>query len=316
MTAQSMSEETTLGTAPLAPTTLTAALIAGPKVELTWRDNATNEAGFVIERSTDGGVTFTQIGLAPIRNNTGNATYVDATVNTSAVNVTYTYRVAATNPVGVSDYSNSSTIAVPVVVPPPAPTNLAGSLVAGPQIKLTWRDNARVETGFLIERSTDGTTFTQVGTAPALSGIGTVTFNDTTIAPTAMNTIYTYRVAAVNGTSVSTFSNTTSVTLPALPTVPTNLTVVNGQNSNRNRSVILNWIDNSTNETGFTIQRATNAAFTQGLTTVTVGAGVTTLTQTGLARNTQYWFRIRANNGTIIYTAWVNATPFPIRTNP
>jgi hypothetical protein len=47
-----------------------------------------------------------------------------------------------------------------------------------------------------------------------------------------------------------------------------------------------------------------------------VAADVKTLTVTGLGVNTQYWFRIRANNGTIIYTAWMNATPFPIRTNP
>ena len=80
--------------------------------------------------------------------------------------------------------------------------------------------------------------------------------------------------------------------------------------------MILNWIDNSSNETGFTIQRATNSLFTQGLTTTTVAANVKTLTVTGLGINTQYWFRIRANNGTIISTFWVNAVPFPIRTNP
>jgi hypothetical protein len=104
--------------------------------------------------------------------------------------------------------------------------------------------------------------------------------------------------------------------VPALPVVPTNFTVVNGPNGNKSRSVVLNWIDNSNNETGFTIQRATNSLFTQGLTTTTVAANVNTLTVSGLAVNTQYWFRIRANNGTIIYTIWVNATPLPIRTNP
>jgi phosphodiesterase/alkaline phosphatase D-like protein len=97
---------------------------------------------------------------------------------------------------------------------------------------------------------------------------------------------------------------------------PSSLTLVNGPNKNKLRSVILTWADNSNNETGFTIQRATNSLFTQGLTTVTVGANVTTLTQTSLSPNTQYWFRIRANNGTIIFTFWVNATPFPILTNP
>jgi phosphodiesterase/alkaline phosphatase D-like protein len=104
--------------------------------------------------------------------------------------------------------------------------------------------------------------------------------------------------------------------VPALPSTPGNFTAVNGPNSNKTRSVILNWIDNSNNETGFTIQRATNSTFTQGLTTMAAAANTTTLTQTGLSRGTKYWYRIRANNGTFIYTIWVNATPFPIVTNP
>jgi phosphodiesterase/alkaline phosphatase D-like protein len=91
---------------------------------------------------------------------------------------------------------------------------------------------------------------------------------------------------------------------------------MNGPNRNKQRSVILTRADNSTNETGFTIERATNALFTQALTTVTVAANTTTLTQTGLTPNTQYWFRIRANNGTIVFTTWVNASPLPITTNP
>ena len=62
-----------------APTNLTATLQAGPQVSLTWMDNATNETGFSVERSTDG-VTFVQIATAPARNNTGNVTFVDTTV--------------------------------------------------------------------------------------------------------------------------------------------------------------------------------------------------------------------------------------------
>ena len=68
-----------LGTPPAAPTNLAATLQAGPQVRLTWRDNATNESGFVIERSTDG-VNFTQIATAPARSNTGNVTFTDTTV--------------------------------------------------------------------------------------------------------------------------------------------------------------------------------------------------------------------------------------------
>jgi hypothetical protein len=315
ITAKSMSGEVTVGTAPLAPTTLTATRQAGPQVRLAWRDNATNESAFIIERSTDG-TNFTQIATAPVRNNTGNVTFTDTTVKTATTSMTYTYRVAAINPVGASAYSNTVSILVPLATPPAAPTTLTATLKTGPQIGLSWKDNATNETGFVIQRSTDGVNFTQIGTAPALTATGTVTFTDTAITKSVANVTYSYRVAAVNGTGTSAFSNTASAVVPALPAAPGNFTVVNGANSNKTRSVILNWVDNSSNETGFTIERATNSTFTLGLTSVTVGQGVQTLTVTGLSRSTQYWFRIRSNNGTIIFSVWVNATPFPITTNP
>jgi hypothetical protein len=315
MTAQSISSPVTVGTVPLAPTNLMATLQAGPKVVLTWRDNAVNESGFVIERSTDG-TSFARIATAPARNNTGNVTFTDTTLVPSTTNVTYTYRVAASNPAGTSAYSTPAAVAVPVNAAPAAPANLSATLIAGPQIRLTWTDTATNESGFVIQRSNDGTNFTQIATAPALSATGAVTFTDATVTTSVANVTYTYRVAATNGAGTSAFSNTASVLIPALPAAPTNFTAVNGANANRKRSVVLNWIDNSSNETGFTIQMATNSLFTLGLTTINVGPGVQTYTQTSLNPSTQYWFRIRANNGAIISTVWVNATPFPIRTNP
>ena len=124
-------------------------------------------------------------------------------------------------------------------------------------------------------------------------------------------------MAATNLAGTTAFTNTATVTIPTAPAAPSGLAAANGANGNgNNRTVVLTWTDNSNNETGFQVQRATNATFTSGLNTVTVAANATTLTQTGLSRNTQYWYRIRAMNGTIISSAWVNATPFPIRTNP
>jgi FtsP/CotA-like multicopper oxidase with cupredoxin domain len=314
ITAQSISDAITLGTAPAAPTTLTAQLQSGPQVRLTWRDNATTENGFVIERSTDG-INFTQIATAPARSNTGNVTFTDTTIRAATQTQTYTYRVAAANVAGKSIYSNAAAVAVGVVAVPAAPTTLTATLQAGPLVQLSWTDNANNETGFRIERSVNGGAFTLLATASALPTSGTVTFNDTAVQPAATATTYAYRVAAINVGGTSAFTNTASVTEPALPAAPGNFAAVNGPNQNKQRSVILTWTDNSTNETGFTIQRATNSSFTQGLTTVTVAPNTTTLTQTGLSLNTQYWYRIRANNGTIIFTVWVNATPFPIRTN-
>jgi hypothetical protein len=73
----------------------------------------------------------------------------------------------------------------------------------------------------------------------------------------------------------------------------------------------LNWTDNSANETKFTIQRATNAAFTTNLiTSGSVGAGITTFTDSGVNSNTTYYYRVIANNvvgDTQVYNGIINA---------
>jgi hypothetical protein len=202
---------------------------------------------------------------------------------------------------------------------PLAPTSLTATLQAGPQVRLQWRDNATNEGGFVIERSTTGLpgSFARIATAPARNNTGNATFTDTTI---ATGTPYWYRVAAVNlfggGTTLSGYSNTaTTAASAAVPAAPSVLAAVNGTDQGRQRSVNLTWVDNSTNETGFTIERATNAAFTTGLRSTTVATNSVSAALTGLSRATTYYIRIRANNA-IGSSAWVNATPLPIITNP
>ena len=90
---------------PPAPTTLVAAGITSSRVNLSWVDNADNEGGFKIERSTDG-VNFTQI--AQVSANV--VSYVD---NTVIANTQYSYRVRATNVIGDSDYSNVANTMTP-----------------------------------------------------------------------------------------------------------------------------------------------------------------------------------------------------------
>jgi hypothetical protein len=82
---------------------------------------------------------------------------------------------------------------------------------------------------------------------------------------------------------------TTGVTIPA---APSGLTATASGSSQVN----LSWTDNSNNETGFKVQRATNSGFTVGLATFTVGAGATTYTNTGLTANTTYYYRVLATN--------------------
>ncbi|MEW9097320.1 MAG: hypothetical protein AB2417_19785 [Clostridiaceae bacterium] len=93
---------------PVAPTNLTANLAGGPKVHLTWRDNATNETGFVVERSDNGG-KYSVIDTVGPKASTGTVSYMDTTVKKGNK---YTYRVAATNQAGLSNYSNTVNVTV------------------------------------------------------------------------------------------------------------------------------------------------------------------------------------------------------------
>jgi hypothetical protein len=59
----------------------------------------------------------------------------------------------------------------------------------------------------------------------------------------------------------------------------------------------VHWSDNSANEAGFEIERATDAGFTQNVTVTTASANATSATISGLAPRTTYYFRVRAANG-------------------
>jgi hypothetical protein len=97
------SDDGTVEVIPLAPTELKGTIVSKDQVDLTWKDNSTNETGYKIERKTDSG-NFTEIGsiAADV------TTFSDKTV---AINTNYTFRVYSFNKVGKSiNYSNEVTI--------------------------------------------------------------------------------------------------------------------------------------------------------------------------------------------------------------
>ena len=88
---------------PLPPTELRATVVSTNQVDLSWKDNSTNETAYKIERKTDSG-NFTEIGST----SKDVTTFSDQTV---ALNTTYTYRVYSTNTAGKSIlYSNEATV--------------------------------------------------------------------------------------------------------------------------------------------------------------------------------------------------------------
>jgi len=61
-------------------------------------------------------------------------------------------------------------------------------------------------------------------------------------------------------------------------------------------NVDLTWLDNSANETGFTVQRATDLGFTTNLNEVSFGFDVTNFVDTGLDPASTYFWRVIADN--------------------
>jgi hypothetical protein len=99
--------------------------------------------------------------------------------------------------------------------------------------------------------------------------------------------------AVGGGFGGSSATNTLTVTAGPTPAAPSGLVVtVPSQNGRLN----LRWTDNSTNESGFKIERCTGPNCTSFAPVVTVGAGVTSYTNTNLSRRTTYGYRVYAYN--------------------
>jgi hypothetical protein len=227
---------TTSGTKPAAPSSLKATGVSTSRVDMYWSDNSTDESGFKIERATDG-VNFTQIATVG-----ANVTQYSNTGLTSGK--TYQYRVRAYNANGDSAYSNIDS-GTPTLSAPAAPTSLVLSVASSSQINLAWTDASTVESGFKIERSTDGTNFSQI----ALNGANEVTYSS---AGLTAGKKYYYRVRATNGAGDSAYSNIASATTKAAstadtqaPTAPSGLYLASKTTS----SVTIKW-NGSTDNVG------------------------------------------------------------------
>ncbi len=177
---------TTSITPPFAPSGLSATAVSGNQINLSWTDNSSNEAGFKIQRRPDGS-TWTQIYVtasnATSYNNTG-----------LSYGTSYSYRVCATNTGGDSGYSNTATATTLTI--PAAPSGLTATAVSASQINLSWTDNSSDQTGFKIQRSPDGSTWTQI----YLTAANATSYSNTGL---SAGVSYSYRVCATNATGIS-----------------------------------------------------------------------------------------------------------------
>ena len=188
----------------------------------------------------------------------------------------------------IADYFTMIKGAAPAL-PPGAPTGLAATAASSSSINLSWADGSSNETGFKVERSTDGTNFTEIAIVPQ---------NITAYSASGLtaSTQYHFRVRAFNAAGDSGYTNTASATTltssPAAPPAPSGLTVVAASASRIN----LLWTDNAGNEDGFKVERCSGQTCTNFVQIATVGSDVNSFANTGLTKNTMYRYRVRAYN--------------------
>ena len=192
---------------PSAPQTINVVAGSGmASINVSWSDTSDSETGFKIERKVNGSA------WAAISELTANATlYADSNVATGS---TYQYRVAAFNRSGVSAFITSSELALQAAQTlPSAPLQLMAAFNANEDgVVMTWLDQADNESGFKIERKTNGGSWLRLSTLAS----NVKTYTDLQIEAA---TTYQYRVAAFNEKGDSAFVASSSLTSKDAPVV-------------------------------------------------------------------------------------------------
>lgn len=275
---------------PVTPSALTAQPTSSVSIALRWLDLSSNESSFEIDRSTDQ-MAWARIALL----GPNQTSFADTTVLPAS---TAWYRVRACNSGGCSPWSASASGSTPAS-PLPAPESLTAILTPGSPatVSLAWVDTADSESGFHIERSSNGGSWARIASLPPNS----TSYPDTT---TVAATVYQYRVRATTASDVSPYSNTATVTTPEpVPNAPTNPKAT-AQGSG---AIKLSWTDTASNETGFEIQRSADAV--NFATMATTAPNTTTYLNSSLKSKTTYYYRLRAlgRTGTSTWSAVVSA---------
>ncbi|MDB4342111.1 fibronectin type III domain-containing protein [Nitrosopumilus sp.] len=268
---------------PDVPTGLTATALPGSQIQLDWVAptvvNGSPVTEYKIERSTDGGTTW-----GPLIANTGNLniTYTDTGLTTTQE---YHYRVSAYNIYGVGNPgTEASAIASDV---PSQVTGLTATPTINYTIDLSWttpNGNGYAVSGYLIERNIAGAGWLTIGATTTSTA---TTYADINL---AANTVYEYRVSAINVVGTGLVSATASSNAGDVPDAPVlTLTALPGS------TIQLDWTvptNNGFSITTYAVEKSTDGTNWSPLTSINAN----TFQDTGLTNASTYYYKVTAVN--------------------
>jgi len=183
-----------------------------------------------------------------------------------------------------SDFSAS----LPIYVPLAAPTAFAGNVLGASSVTWSWNDNADNETGYKVRNSVGGL-------ITSLSA-NTTSWTELNLVP---NTLYSRYVEAYNTPNVSSSTIAAARTLAAQPTGLTFTSV-------SSTSVNAQWNANGDPAgTTYQVDYSTDAGYNP---VATVSVTTTNYKAVGLTGDLTYYFRVRAQNGDSVYTAYTQSS--------
>lgn len=262
------------------PNSLKVTAVSSDQIDLKWSYPDNKSYTTLIEKREYGSTEWSSVATVPA----GQFTFSDRDVQSG---ITYYYKVrsifsekvkSSSFPEEDRGYSSSPLLE--------KPTDLYGFAKSQYEIQIEWTDSYNAATYIIQRKSPDEGTFKTIAVVPNTVNVY-VDINDSA-SPIKPNTVYTYRIQAVSGSSYSEYSDLLSVTSTFLRAPETlAATCTDGAKIN------LSWRDLSDGETGFEIWRKA-ASEAEWTLYDNVGRNTTSYIDLGVAPQTSYTYKVRA----------------------
>lgn len=167
---------------------------------------------------------------------------------------------------------------------PDVPANVVAIPGSNPsRIDLSW-DDVSGATFYAVYRSSDGGK-----TYGAIATVSATGYIDVSVDPSEL---YFYRVLAVGAGGRSAFAQASAASLPAVPSAPSDIAGA----ARSDGGIHLTWIDNSSNEMGFKVERSDDGIDFAEVGITSANSSYLSDNTPGMAPGTSYYYRVRAYN--------------------